>query len=323
VLLVLDNPVLLVLDNPVLLVLDNPVLLVLDNHDSHCTLGAILFCRDNYITLLSIPPHGSRNIQPLDCGFFGPLESTYSQECDAFLVNNVNRPITQRNVAGIFKRAYWRVATLDKAQNSFRDCGIYPYNSHVFSPKDFGPAQVSFLPNTEEKTTTDATVILQGDELSPKPSSSTSGAAPSDILASDTSVEPSASRTYTSLSKSHVSPTMIRPVPRTKVSNHRKKARQTKILSSSPHKNSLQEQCRQKVTEDGEKKSKCKRRVVRRTLGDETVVSASNSVCPACGEEYQDPPEEDWIQCYRNKDWWHEACTMYESGQFTCNYYST
>jgi hypothetical protein len=171
----------------------DPVLLVLHNHDSHCNLGAVMSCRDNYITLLNIPPHGSQKIQPLDCGFVGPLKSVYSQECDAFLLSNINQPITQRNVAVIFKRAYLRVATLDKAENSFRACGIYPYKSHVFSPEDFGPAQVSFLPNTEEKTKTDATVILQGDELSPKPSSSTSGAAPSDILASDTSVEPSAS----------------------------------------------------------------------------------------------------------------------------------
>jgi hypothetical protein len=41
---------------------------------------------------------------------------------------------------------------------------------------------------------------------------------------------------------------------------------------------------------------------------------------PICDEEYQDPPEEDWIQCHTLKEWWHEACTAYESGQFTCDY---
>ena len=140
-----------------------------------------MFCRDNHITLLSIPPHGSHKIQPLDCGFFGSLKSAYSQECDAFLVNHGNQPITQRNVAGLFNRAYLWVATLDKAENSFTGCGIYPFN-----PRVFGPAHVSFLPNIEAKEKIGATVMKQRDEASPKPSTSTSDAAHSDVPASDT-----------------------------------------------------------------------------------------------------------------------------------------
>jgi hypothetical protein len=50
----------------------DPVLLVLDNHIFHCKLEAIMFCRDNHITLLSISPHGSQKIQPLGCGILGP-----------------------------------------------------------------------------------------------------------------------------------------------------------------------------------------------------------------------------------------------------------
>jgi hypothetical protein len=154
----------------------DPVLLVLDNHISHCNLEAVILCRDNNITSLSIPPHGSHKIQPLDCGFFGPLKSAYSQECDVFIENHAHQPITQRNVAGLIKRAYLRVATLDKVGNSFRACGIYPFNPHVFSSEDFGPAQVSFVPNTAENETNDSAAILQGDEASPKPSTSTNDA---------------------------------------------------------------------------------------------------------------------------------------------------
>jgi hypothetical protein len=91
----------------------DPMLLVLDNHISHCNLVAVIFCRDNHI---SIPPHGSHKIQPLDCGFFWPLKSAYSQECDAFIANHAHQTITQRHVADLSKRAYLRVATLDKAE---------------------------------------------------------------------------------------------------------------------------------------------------------------------------------------------------------------
>jgi hypothetical protein len=94
--------------------------------------------------------------------FFGPFKSAYTQECDAFIVNHANQLITLRNVACLFKRAYERVATLDKAENSFRACGIYPLNPHVFSPEDFDPARVSFVPNISEKGTNGATAVLQG-----------------------------------------------------------------------------------------------------------------------------------------------------------------
>jgi hypothetical protein len=48
------------------------VLLFLDNHISHCRLEALIFCRENHITSLSSPPHGSHEIQPMDYGFLGP-----------------------------------------------------------------------------------------------------------------------------------------------------------------------------------------------------------------------------------------------------------
>ena len=46
-----------------------PVLLVLDNHISHCSLDAVMFCRNSFITLLSLPPHASHMMQPLNTEF--------------------------------------------------------------------------------------------------------------------------------------------------------------------------------------------------------------------------------------------------------------
>uniref|UniRef100_A0A1B0CX45 HTH CENPB-type domain-containing protein n=1 Tax=Lutzomyia longipalpis TaxID=7200 RepID=A0A1B0CX45_LUTLO len=42
---------------------DRPVLLILDNHDSHLDIDGI----NNGIALLTIPPHTSHRLQPLDC----------------------------------------------------------------------------------------------------------------------------------------------------------------------------------------------------------------------------------------------------------------
>lgn len=53
---------------------DNPVLLVLDNHESHISLKAYEFCRKNFIHVLTLPPHTSHRMQPLDLTFHGPLK---------------------------------------------------------------------------------------------------------------------------------------------------------------------------------------------------------------------------------------------------------
>ncbi|PNF19310.1 hypothetical protein B7P43_G07304 [Cryptotermes secundus] len=41
---------------------EDPVLLILDNHIAHCSIEAVLFCREHHITLLSLPPHASHSL---------------------------------------------------------------------------------------------------------------------------------------------------------------------------------------------------------------------------------------------------------------------
>ena len=94
---------------------EDPALLLLDNHVSHCSLQAIQFARDKYITLLTLPPHASHKPQPLDVGFFGPLKSAYAYECDKWMINHPGQGITLYNVATLFRAAY----TVDKAEKAF------------------------------------------------------------------------------------------------------------------------------------------------------------------------------------------------------------
>lgn len=75
-----------------------------------------------------------------------------------FFIDRGNRPVTQRNAAGLLKRAYLRVVTLDTEENGFTACGIYPFNPPLFSAGDFGPVQVLFLPNTTPYETTGSSV---------------------------------------------------------------------------------------------------------------------------------------------------------------------
>ena len=56
---------------------DFPVLLLLDNHSSHVNIQVIDFCQRNNIHLLTLPPHTTHALQPLDVAFFGPFKRTF------------------------------------------------------------------------------------------------------------------------------------------------------------------------------------------------------------------------------------------------------
>ena len=62
-----------------------PVLLIMDNHESHRNYEAIELCLKYNIHLLTLPPHTSHRIQPLDVSFFGPFKKAYNTECDGFM----------------------------------------------------------------------------------------------------------------------------------------------------------------------------------------------------------------------------------------------
>lgn len=83
---------------------DDPVLLVADNHSSHCSLSAVLYLRKHHVTFLTLPPHASHVIQPLDKGFFGPLKTAYAVEAEKWLVQHPGEVIKLTDVAGILGR---------------------------------------------------------------------------------------------------------------------------------------------------------------------------------------------------------------------------
>lgn len=65
--------------------LEQPVQLILDNHASHISLTIFKHCKKENIHMLSLPPHTSHRMQPLDVTFYGPLKAAYKRECDLFL----------------------------------------------------------------------------------------------------------------------------------------------------------------------------------------------------------------------------------------------
>lgn len=116
---------------------EKPILLIMDTHDSHCTLEAWELVKSNNIIMLTIPPHSSHRLQPLDVTFFGPLKRAYNKERDLNIKSKSMVKITPYEIASLFNKAYSRVANLDKGISGFKTTGIFPMNPAVFRDEDF------------------------------------------------------------------------------------------------------------------------------------------------------------------------------------------
>lgn len=61
---------------------DAPALLIFDNHESHLSIAGLDYCKANGIIVLSLPPHCSHKMQPLDRTVYGPLKKCIHAQCD-------------------------------------------------------------------------------------------------------------------------------------------------------------------------------------------------------------------------------------------------
>ncbi|KAJ4433071.1 hypothetical protein ANN_15328 [Periplaneta americana] len=209
-------------------------------------------------------PNASHMIQPLDKGFFVPLKSAYSTECDKFMVRNPGRVITHREVYFLFCRAYERVATLEKAKNSFRATGIFPFNPEIFTEDDF-------LSKPQQKI-----------QLNPDVKESQQ-------VRQDTFQTNSLSRPdgENNLNGQVCSPSTLLRLPSANLQSKRKRTeKKSEIMTSSPYKNALEASGR-KQTEGTDQKSIWSKEKKRMRIDPETPTTSKencNILCPGCGK---------------------------------------
>lgn len=350
---------------------EDPVLLLLDNHSSHISLEAVNYAREQNIVMLTLPPHGSHKLQPLDRSFFSPLKSKYSVACNKFMSEFPGKAITQYHVAKLFNEAYKKVATVGNAESGFKVSGIYPFDDDLFSEADFAPSSVTdqMVPDDQQSVT----VAIEPSKNDNNQSVARIEA-PSDVensgieqveeslaeydpttLMITNSIDeqlsteaPSSSTakesTNTSSNKEnqnqHVSISTISPFPKMKEKRRRtnRVAMKSQIITCSPYKQQLQE--KKRLEEEKKKPNKKIRKPAlgetealrrknkkivpaKKKLGENPKTPNSNSkkyFCPLCGAQYTEPPTEEWIQCIKCMNWWHEQCTFYEGGSFECDH---
>jgi len=235
----------------------NPVLVLLDGHQSHKSIEAIQFARDNHMHLLTIPPHTSHKLQPLDLTFFGPLKTGYNREIDKWMLAHPGQRVTDYDLCEIFSGAYQKVATIDKATKGFRSSGIFPYNPDVFCDEDYAPATVTEQQEQQNHTSTvnaDVSALPQHRKRTKQTKQPTTPVAHPSTVNADISPEPQRRKkkqrkqattpvaqpechTPRTHRPTRVSVVDISPLPRASCSGIRKrKAESSSVITSSPYK---------------------------------------------------------------------------------------
>lgn len=133
---------------------ENPGLLIMDNHCSHISLEVIDLARDHGLSLLTLPPHCSHKLQPLDVGVFGPFKKFFSKVCDEWHATHPGQSLTIYYIAELFTKAMVKSFTPENIIASFRRTGIYPLNSDIFTEAEFLPSTVTEQPHSPSPSST-------------------------------------------------------------------------------------------------------------------------------------------------------------------------
>lgn len=316
---------------------EDPILLILDNHASHISHDIYKHCKTNNIHMLSLPPHSSHRMQPLDVTFYGPLKAAYKKECDSYMKSHLAEKITPYDVASLFNKAYANVASISKGESGFRATGIFPMNSNVFSDEDFLAAEILqgesvVIQDNESSFQTASTSTPLEITATPTPSTSKEPL----VVASTVGQETPPKKRPTVENFIHL-PTKT---PSVRTRQGRKKQHST-ILTSTPIKDSLIEkenQKKKKLNENAKQKGKGKgkkskehkeslKKAKRRVLQEDNDSALTDvdtddlcvddddedaeNHCLICGEFGRN--NEVWYRCTSCGLWAHSACTGWDS----------
>lgn len=234
---------------------DDPIIILMDNHESHCTLEAVCYAKDNGMTLVTFPPHCTHRLQPLDVAVMGPFKGKLAIAQNDWLTSNPGKTLTIHDLANLANTAYSNTFTIKNIVAGFSKPGIWPFSRNAFSDDDFDAA---FVTDRDQEPI----VITNPPPLQDNiPSTSTSS--PSTLIKSQ--------GTPTKQIVSIVTPEMVRPYPKAgpRLSTARKiRKKKSRILTETPEKNRIEKET-----------LKCISKKKKVPLNSETKLKKSSKVC--------------------------------------------
>ena len=115
---------------------ENPSLLTYDNFEVHLSIAVLNLAKEHGVTILTLPPHSTHKLQPLDVGVMGPFKTAYNAATDLWMLHNPGKTFTIYQVAASVGLAFLKAITPNIVA-AFKKTGIFPYDRNVFTDIDF------------------------------------------------------------------------------------------------------------------------------------------------------------------------------------------
>lgn len=138
---------------------ENPTILIFDNHESHLTIETLNLAKESGVIIVTLPPHCSHKLQPLDTSVFASFKANYNTAVDSWLLHHPGIPLSIYDVSGCVGVAFERSMTPSNIKSGFRKTGIYPFDRKVFTSDDFLSSSV-----TDRDISNATSVLLDSDK---------------------------------------------------------------------------------------------------------------------------------------------------------------
>jgi hypothetical protein len=116
---------------------ERPVVFLLENQDSHLSILALDYCKENGVTVLFFSPHCSPIFQPLYVSVYGSLKTYKNRACDAWVTNHLGYTKIIYDIPCIVNLSLHLTASPGHIKAGFQVSGIYSFNRNIFYDKNF------------------------------------------------------------------------------------------------------------------------------------------------------------------------------------------
>ena len=126
--------------------IENKILLIIDNAECHMNIHAVEYAIQHGIVIVTLPPHTTDKLQPLDVSVFGPFKTYMRGLLNDYALMHPNNHITEHLLPEFACNAWNQACTSSNILSGFRATGIWPINHNIFPDEAFVGAQVTDQP---------------------------------------------------------------------------------------------------------------------------------------------------------------------------------